>query len=66
MNKFYIKVAIYFLGFVLSLIGLDAIDFNRFIKKGKVAKAQLLYFILACVLGYLFGQFFMSVVYYFN
>lgn len=66
METFYIKVLIYFLSFGLSMFGLDALDFNRFIKKGRVAQAQVLFFVLACALAYLFGSFFMSVVYYFN
>ena len=65
MTQFYIKVGIYMFSFILSLFGLSALDFSRFIAKGKVAQAQILYFILACALAYLFGNFLMSVMYYF-
>lgn len=65
MTKFYIKVAIYFVCFLICLFALNAIDFNRFVKKGKIAQAQTLYVILAMVLGYLLANFFMAVIYYF-
>lgn len=65
MYKFYIRVLIYLICFVFSLIGLNAIDFNRFIKKGKVVEAWLLYFIIAFSLAYLFGSFIMSIIYWF-
>lgn len=63
MLDFYKKVLIYFLSFVISIYGLNALDFNRFIKKGRVASTYVLYFVLACVLAYLFGQFLMDIIY---
>lgn len=66
MNKFYLKIAIYVLSLVLCAFGLNAIDFNRFIKQNKVGEARVLYFVLLIVLTYLFGQFIMSVMIYFN
>lgn len=65
MYKFYIRVAVYLICFVFSLLGLNALDFNRFIKKGKVVEAWLLYFIIAFSLAYLFGSFIMSIIYWF-
>ena len=66
MIDFYLKVGIYFISFILSLFGLNALDFNRFVKQGKVAQAQLLYFVIACALAYLFGSFIMSIMYRFH
>lgn len=65
MIDFYIKVIIYFVCFILAMFSLNAIDFNRFIKQGRILQTYVLYFILACSLAYLFGQFLMSVIYYF-
>lgn len=65
MYKFYIRVLVYLICFIFSLIGLNAIDFNRYIKKGKVVQAWLLYFILAFSLAYLFGSFIMAIIYWF-
>ena len=66
MLKFYIKIAVYLFCFVLSLFGLSALDFSKFIRKGKIVQTQILYFVIGCSLAYLFGNFLMSVIYYFN
>ena len=66
MIEFYQRLIIYFVCFVLALFGLNALDFNRFIKQGKVSQAYVLYFMLAGCMAYLFGQFLMSLIYYFN
>lgn len=66
MIDFYVKVIIYLIGFVLSLYGLSALDFNRFLKQGKVVQAQVLYYVLACCMAYLFGSFLMAIIYRFS
>jgi uncharacterized integral membrane protein (TIGR02327 family) len=43
--------------FALSLWALDALDFNRFLKRNKVIQAQTLYFFLAMALTSLVVQF---------
>lgn len=65
MIKFYIRVVVYLLSFAVSLYALHGVDFNRFIKKGRIAQAQTLYIIVAMMMGYLLGSFFISVIYYF-
>ena len=62
---FYLQVIVYLFSFVVSLYGLNAIDLNRFIKKGRVAQAWVLYFVLGMSLAYLLGSFLMSIIYYF-
>lgn len=66
MYKFYLRVGIYIICFIFSLFGLNAIDYNRYIKKGKISQAWILYFIIAFSLAYLSGSFLMSIIYYFN
>lgn len=66
MLDFYLKVGIYFISFILSLFGLGALDFNRFLKQNKASQAQALYLILACSLAYLLGSFIIAIVYRFN
>lgn len=65
MYKFYMRVAVYIICFIFTLFGLSSFDFNRFVKKGKVAQAWILYFIIAFSLAYLFGSFIMSIIYWF-
>ena len=66
MLDFYIRVIIYFICFLLSFYALSALDFNRFLKQGKVVQGQILYFILACCLAYLMGNFFIAIIYFYN
>ena len=66
MNKFFIKVSIYLFCFVISLFGLSALDYNRFLKKNKVVQAQTLYFLLGAALAYLVGSLIINITYYFN
>ena len=66
MLKFWLKVVVYLFSFFISLYGLSALDFNRFLKKGKVAPGQILYFLIAFALSYLVANFLMNIIYYFN
>lgn len=66
MTIFYIKVAIYLLCLSLSMFGLNALDFNKLLKQGRTTQAQFLYVILACIMTYLLGSFFISLIYYLN
>lgn len=66
MTKFILKIVIYLVSFALSMYGLSALDFNRLLKKGRIASGQTLYFLIALIMAYLLGQFFMSCIYYFN
>lgn len=66
MLKFFLKVLVYLFSFFISLYGLSALDFNRFIKKGNVNKGQVLYFLIAFALSYLVANFLMNIIYYFQ
>ena len=65
MIDFYARAAVYFLCFLIVLYGMSALDFNRFIRQGKAAQAQILYFVISCALAYLMGNFLMSLIYRF-
>lgn len=52
-----IEVVLSLVIFTGSLWALDALDFNRFLKKNKVIQAQTLYFFLAMALTSLVVQF---------
>lgn len=65
-SLFIVRIIIYLICFVVSLFGLQAFDFNRFIKKNKVIEARVLYFIIAICLAYMLGQFIISITYYLN
>ena len=66
MTNFVSKIIVYLISFLISLYGLSAIDFNRLLKKNNVKEAWVLYFVLSICLAYLFGQFIISITYFFN
>ena len=66
MIDFYKEVIVYLVCFIFALFGLSGLDFNKAIKQGKIAQAYILYFLLACAIAYLSGQFLMSIIYYFR
>lgn len=66
MLKFWLKVLVYLICFIFSMFGLSALDYNRFLKKGKPANGQILFYLLAFALAYLVGNFLMGIIYYFN
>lgn len=45
------------------MLALGSLDFNKFLKKNRVWQAQLLYIILAMVLGYAVAQFLINIMY---
>ena len=49
-------ISVYLICFVASLYALSALDFNRFVKQGTVAKSQLLYILIAFSIAYLSGS----------
>jgi uncharacterized integral membrane protein (TIGR02327 family) len=57
-----VRIGIHFAGFAIAMLGLSSIDFNRLLKKNKVWQAQLLYVVMATVLGYGLAQFLMSIM----
>ncbi len=64
-HRFLFRVAVYLLSFVLSLYGLSALDFSRFLKKNKVSEGQVLYFLVAMALAFLVGSLLLNVIYFF-
>lgn len=64
MSEFYLKTLIYTLSLILSFYSLQAIDYNRLIKKNHVSQAQLLYFLCVVALAYLVGSFFIAFFYW--
>lgn len=57
-----VRIGIHFASFAIAMIGLSSLDFNRMLKKHKVWQAQLLYIVLAMVLGYGLAQFLLSIM----
>ena len=61
--KFILRVALYLLCYVFSMMGWMSIDFSRLIHKGKTWQAQLLLIALSMSTAYLMAQFIMALLY---
>jgi uncharacterized integral membrane protein (TIGR02327 family) len=51
------NIAIHFLGFFIAMFGLTALNYEKALRQGKVAQAQVLYIACSMALGYLIAQF---------
>ena len=63
---YFTRLVIYFICFAISLYALNALDYNRFLKKNSIMKAQILYIIIAMAIAFLMGQFIMGIMYGFR
>ena len=46
------RAGVYLAAFVVSFFALGALDFNRFLKQGKLLQGQVLYWVLALGLAF--------------
>lgn len=65
MTYFIVQLLIHLACFGVAFYALDALDFNRFMKQGRVIKAQILYIVIAMALGFLMAQFLLKLSYTF-
>lgn len=66
MLNFYLKVFIYLVMFGVSLYALNALDFNKLLKRNPGPSATILYILFALIMAYLLGEFIINITYYFN
>lgn len=61
--QFIAKACIYILAFAVSWFAMDAVNYEKILKKGHVKQAQILYFLLVAALAYLVGSFCCAFIY---
>ena len=61
-SDYIVSITIRIVCFAISFWALDALDFQRFLKKGRVAKVQVLYWILAASLGWMLAEFILGLM----
>ena len=60
-NLYYIlRSIVYLLMFIVTWFAMDAINYEKLLRKNKVNQAQVLYFILVMAIAYLAGSFILS------
>ena len=57
---FILRSIVYLLMFVVTWFAMDAINYEKLLRKNKVNQAQVLYFILVMAVAYLAGSFILS------
>lgn len=60
MTVFMIQAILHIICFCVCFYALQALDFNRFLKQGRVMQAQLLMLLLAMALAHLTARFLMA------
>ncbi len=63
MLSFWIHAIVYLASLILCFYAMQAVNFEKFIRKNHVLQAQLLYAVLVIALAYLVGSFFNSFIY---
>lgn len=63
LNRFWLETTLSVVCFAVCFYALDALDFERFLKKGHSAQAQFLYWILAISLAWMVKSFMISLLY---
>ena len=57
---FILRSVVYLLMFLVTWFAMDAINYEKLLRKNKVNQAQMLYFILVMAVAYLAGSFILS------
>ncbi len=57
---FILRSIVYLLMFIVTWFAMDAINYEKLLRKNKVNQAQVLYFILVMAVAYLAGSFILS------
>ena len=57
---FILRSIVYLLMFIVTWFAIDAINYEKLLRKNKVNQAQVLYFILVMAVAYLAGSFILS------
>ena len=57
---FILRSVVYLLMFLVTWFAMDAINYEKLLRKNKVNQAQVLYFILVMAVAYLAGSFILS------
>ena len=57
---FILRSIVYLLMFIVTWFAMDAINYEKLLRKNKVNQAQVLYFILMMAIAYLAGSFILS------
>ena len=55
-----VNILVYIISVLLAMYGLQAFDFERFLRKGRISQFYVFYVVASVALGYLFAQFILN------
>lgn len=55
-----VNILIYIISVLLAMYGLQAFDFERFLRKGRIGQFYVIYIVASVALRYLFAQFILN------
>ena len=55
-----VNILVYIISVLLAMYGLQAFDFERFLRKGRISQFYVFYIVASVALGYLFAQFILN------
>lgn len=55
-----VNILVYIISVLLAMYGLQAFDFERFLRKGRISQFYVFYVVASVALGYLFVQFILN------
>jgi len=64
MENFIIKLVIFLSSFAISMYALGALNYEKFLRKGKTMQAQVLFLIVAMALAWMMGEFIINITYF--
>ncbi|MCI5722995.1 MAG: DUF1146 domain-containing protein [Erysipelotrichaceae bacterium] len=62
--QFILRAAVYLVMFIVTWYAMDAISYEKLLRKNKVNQAQVLYFILVMAIAYLAGSFILVFIHF--
>lgn len=57
--RFLVRACVFILSFLVANSAMKCVNYERILKKGHVAQAQIFYYLIVCALAYLVGSFVM-------
>ncbi|HCK87890.1 MAG TPA: DUF1146 domain-containing protein [Erysipelotrichaceae bacterium] len=63
LSDFLVSALVYVACFGFAFWAMGALNYEKYLKQGHTAQAQVLYFMAAMALGYLCGSFLLAIVY---
>ena len=66
MSQYIFELFVYFTCFAVAMYALGALNYEKFLRRGRTMQAQVLFIVMAMCIALLIGDFIMNFIYYFR